>query len=152
MGLLTNVSGTGLTLADVGGMSPGSLPQGFGDSACHGIRAGVQSHHSHSSLACNMSEGSRERSPAPGDSRSGPGNSAREARRAARAQWPVRKFRLADEPGPDLSETTTATERLAMMWSLARDAWTLAGRTIPDYPRDRMPVRVVRPADDRSSD
>lgn len=77
---------------------------------------------------------------------------AREARRAARSQWPVRKFRLADEPGPDLSATTTADQRLAMMWPLARDAWTLAGRTIPDYPRARMPVRVVRLAGDRSSD
>ena len=68
------------------------------------------------------------------------------------SRWPVRKFRLADEPGPDLSATTTADQRLAMMWPLARDAWTLAGRTIPDYPRARMPVRVVRLAGDRSSD
>ena len=99
-----------------------------------------------------MSVESREWSPALGGSRSGPGDSSREERRAARAQWPVRKFRLAEEPGPDLSATTTADERLAMMWPLARDAWTLAGRTIPDYPRDRMPVRVVRSAGDRSSD
>ena len=104
------------------------------------------------SLECDMSEESREWSQSLGDSGAGPGNSAREARRAARAQWPVRKFRLAEEPGPDLSATTTASERLAMMWPLARDAWTLAGRAIPDYPRDRMPVRVVRPAGDRSSD
>ena len=93
-----------------------------------------------------MTEESREQSPALGGFRTGPGDSAREARRAARAQWPVRKFRLADEPGPDLSATTTADQRLAMMWPLARDVWTLTGRTIPDYPRDRMPVRVVRPA------
>ena len=73
-------------------------------------------------------------------------DSAREARRVARAQWQVRKFRLEDEPGPDLSATTTADERLAMMWPLARDAWALAGRAIPDYPRDRTPVRVIRPA------
>ena len=104
------------------------------------------------SLECDMSEESREWSQSLGDSGAGPGDSAREARRASRAQWPVRKFRLAEEPGPDLSATTTASERLAMMWPLARDAWTLAGRAIPDYPRDRMPVRVVRPAGDRSSD
>ena len=59
-------------------------------------------------------------------------------------------FRLEDQPGPDLSATTTPQERIAMMWRLARDAWTLAGRTIPDYPRERMPVRVIRPADARS--
>ena len=43
-------------------------------------------------------------------------DSAGEARRTARAGWPVRKFRLEDAPGPDLSATTTAEERLAMMW------------------------------------
>ena len=79
-------------------------------------------------------------------------DSTREARRAARAHWPVRKYRIEDEPGPDLSATTTADERLAMMWPLARDAWTLAGLTIPDYPRDRMPNRVIRPAGGRPVD
>ena len=78
--------------------------------------------------------------------------SAREARRAARAQWLVRKFRLEDAPGPDLSASTTAEERLAMMWPLAREAWTLAGRPIPDYPRDRMPIRVIRPPGGRPVD
>ena len=71
---------------------------------------------------------------------------ARVARRTSRARWPVRKFRLEDARGPDLSATTTAEERLAMMWPLACEAWSLAGRAIPDYPRDRMPVRVIRPA------
>ena len=75
-------------------------------------------------------------------------DSARETRRTARARWPVRRFRLEDAPGPDLSATTTAEERLAMMWPLAREAWSLAGRAIPDYPRDRMPIRVIRPSGD----
>ena len=75
-----------------------------------------------------------------------------EARRAARAHWPVRKFQLGEEPGPDLTETTTVDERLAMMWPLACEAWILAGRAIPDYPRSRMPVRVIRRADDRAVD
>ena len=73
-------------------------------------------------------------------------DSAREARRAGRAQWTVRKFRLEDAPDPDLSATTTAQQRLAMMWPLACEVWSLAGRAIPDYPRDRMPVRVIRPS------
>ena len=73
-------------------------------------------------------------------------DSARDARRENRARWPVRMFRLEDAPGPDLSATTTAEERLAMMWPLAREAWSLAGRAIPDYPRDRTPIRVIRPA------
>jgi hypothetical protein len=68
----------------------------------------------------------------------------RTARAAARQSWPVRKFRLGQEPEEDLSETTTAKERLEMMWPLAVDAWTLAGREIPDYPREKTPVRIVR--------
>ena len=77
---------------------------------------------------------------------------ARAARRAARAHWPVRKFRLEDAPGPDLSTSTTAQERLAMMWPLACEAWALAGRAMPDYPRHRMPIRVIRPAGGRPVD
>ena len=52
---------------------------------------------------------------------------------------------MEDEPGPDLRSTTTPEERLAMMWPLAREAWTLAGRAIPDYPRHGMPVRIIHP-------
>ena len=39
-----------------------------------------------------------------------------------------------------------------MMWPLACEAWTLAARTIPDYPRHRMPIRVIRPTRGGSAD
>jgi hypothetical protein len=52
----------------------------------------------------------------------------------------VRVFRLGEEPGDDLSATTTAAERLAMMWPLAVEAWTFAGRPLPDYTRGETPV------------
>jgi len=68
----------------------------------------------------------------------------RAARAEARRSWPIRKFRLGEEPDDDLSEATTATERLEMMWPMTVDAWTLAGKKIPDYPRDKTPVRVIR--------
>ncbi len=65
-------------------------------------------------------------------------------RAEARAGWQVRKFRLGEEPSEDLSATTTAAERLGMMWRLAQDAWALtqagAGRPIPDYRREEMPI------------
>lgn len=67
-----------------------------------------------------------------------------EARHRARARWPVRVFRLGEEPSDDLSDRTTAEERLAMMWPLAVDAWTTSGREFPEYPRHRMPGRVIR--------
>jgi hypothetical protein len=57
----------------------------------------------------------------------------------------VHKHVLGDEPGDDLSATTTPEERLAMMWPLALEAWHVAGLTLPAYPRERMPVSCRRP-------
>ena len=68
------------------------------------------------------------------------------ARAAARSTWQIRRYDLGKEPGDDLSATTTAAERIKMMWPLALDAWSFAGRQIPDYPRDQTPIRVIRPA------
>jgi hypothetical protein len=59
----------------------------------------------------------------------------------------VHRFRLGAEPGDDLSSTTSAQERLAMMWPLALEAWALAGRVVPDYPRSEAAV-AVRPLRD----
>lgn len=67
------------------------------------------------------------------------------ARAAARKTWQIRRYELGEEPSDDLSGTTTATERIEMMWPLARDAWSFAGRSIPDYPREQTPVRVIHP-------
>ena len=61
-------------------------------------------------------------------------------RSIARRNWPVRKHRLGEEPSDDLSELTTAEERLEMMWQLAVDAWSLADKAIPDYKRSDAPV------------
>jgi hypothetical protein len=66
------------------------------------------------------------------------------ARSSARGSWPIRAHRLGEEPEDDFATTTTAAERLAMIWPLTVDAWTLAGRLIPDYPRSEAPVRVIR--------
>ncbi|MGQ0722283.1 MAG: hypothetical protein ACT4PE_12045 [Candidatus Eiseniibacteriota bacterium] len=69
-------------------------------------------------------------------------NSERDA--AARAKdrlhWPVRVHRLGEEPSESLLESTTAEERLAMMWPLAMEAWSLAGRLEPALPRSKLPV------------
>jgi DMSO/TMAO reductase YedYZ molybdopterin-dependent catalytic subunit len=57
----------------------------------------------------------------------------------------VRLVRLGDEGGADLSASTTPEERLAMMWPLALEAWTLTGRPLPDYSRGETPVRLILP-------
>lgn len=57
----------------------------------------------------------------------------------------MRKVRIGDEPGDNLSATTTAEERLAMMWPLAVEAWSLTGRPMPEYERKDIPVRWLPP-------
>lgn len=64
-------------------------------------------------------------------------------RAAARATWPVRQWRLGEEPAEDLTASTTAAERLAMVEALSAEAWSLSGRPLPDYRRENAPVRVV---------
>jgi len=59
-----------------------------------------------------------------------------------RRSWPVRVYPLGEGPAADLSATTTAEERLAMMWPLAEEAWALTGRGWPTYSRREAPVRV----------
>jgi hypothetical protein len=61
-----------------------------------------------------------------------------------RATWMVRKYRLGNEPSDDLSDSTTPEERLAMMWPLALEAWTLSASRIPSYDRRAAPVRKLR--------
>jgi hypothetical protein len=60
------------------------------------------------------------------------------------ARWPVRVFRLGEEPGDDLSATTTVGQRIAMIWMLRDRMWELTGRPIPTYSRSEMPVRIIR--------
>ena len=68
-------------------------------------------------------------------------------RGAARAQWLVRRFCLGEEPPDDLSDVTTAAERIAMMWPLAEEAWRVAGRELPVYDRHSIPARIFRPGE-----
>jgi hypothetical protein len=74
-----------------------------------------------------------------------------EQRRLARAKWPVGVRRL-DEPGDDISDVTTAAERIALMWPLAQEAWRLAGRPIPTYDRAHTPSFVFRAGEPRPDD
>ena len=63
------------------------------------------------------------------------------ARAKARGAWPVRKYRMGEEPSEDLRSSTTVDERLAMMWPLALEAWSLTGQPVPVLPRAQWPVR-----------
>ena len=69
-----------------------------------------------------------------------------EESRVRRQSWPVRKYRLGSEPSEDLSDSTTAEQRLEMMWPLTLEAWSLSGAPLPDYLRSEAPVRRFRRA------
>jgi len=68
-----------------------------------------------------------------------------EERRRARQSWPIRVFALAEEPLVDERDPSTADERLALVWTLTREQWLLAGLPFPEYSRAAMPGRVLRP-------
>lgn len=65
---------------------------------------------------------------------------------AHRANWPVKIYRLGEEPGDDLSTSTTPEERIELVWELSRRMWMLTGRPWPHTARRDLPVRVIRPA------
>ena len=53
----------------------------------------------------------------------------------------MRKRKLGGDLEEDLGATTTAEERLAMMWPLAAEAWSFTGRPMPEHGRKDAPVR-----------
>jgi hypothetical protein len=48
---------------------------------------------------------------------------------------------LGKEPPDDLAEVTTPATRIAMMWPLTLEAWSVAGRAVPTYDRRNLPAR-----------
>lgn len=64
-----------------------------------------------------------------------------------RARWPVRAVRRSDE---SIDADTTPEQRLAMMWELAVQAWTISGVPLPDYDRAHTPVSIRRRQDDEA--
>ena len=67
----------------------------------------------------------------------------RAARAKDRGEWPVSSHELGSTPGANLRGSTTAEERLAMMWELAQQSWALSGRPFPKYKRSEIPGRIV---------
>ena len=54
----------------------------------------------------------------------------------------ARAFPIGSDPADDLVARTTPAERLAMVWPLTLEAWSLAGLPLPDYPREEIQLRV----------
>jgi len=61
-----------------------------------------------------------------------------------RSNYPVRRTTLTDQHGPPLRRSTTASERLDMVWPLTLWAWKVK-EPLADEPRLRRDVvRIVR--------
>jgi hypothetical protein len=70
--------------------------------------------------------------------------STSDERRKLRASWPIRRFRLGDEPEHDERDLTTVAERMSLVWRLTQESWVLSGRQMPTYSRPEMPGIFVR--------
>lgn len=57
---------------------------------------------------------------------------------------PARIRALEEPPRDDLSDVTSAEERIAMVAVLSRRMWELTGRPWPGYTRSSMPVELRR--------
>lgn len=56
-----------------------------------------------------------------------------------------RVLRLGDEPLVDDRDRSTVDERLALVARLTHEVWAFSGQPVPDYGRDQMPGKVIRP-------
>jgi hypothetical protein len=75
-----------------------------------------------------------------------------EARRRARANWPIVRHDAGEAASDDISDVTTPVQRVAMMAELANTAWAVAGRPLPGYDRRNIPGRLFRPGEPRPDD
>ena len=57
-------------------------------------------------------------------------------------RFSIRRVHLGD-PEPDLRDSTSPSERLALVWTLTLESWSLAGQELPGYARKEAPIRVV---------
>lgn len=69
----------------------------------------------------------------------------REARRRTRASWPIRRYRMGEEPREDASNLSP-DERVRLVTELTLAAWRLAGNEMPSLPRSQWPGTITRGA------
>ena len=57
---------------------------------------------------------------------------------------PARILSLHQQTDENLSDSTTAAERVGMVATLSRSMWEIMGRPVPSYPRSETPTRIIR--------
>jgi hypothetical protein len=76
-----------------------------------------------------------------------PDDIARRARADLRRQTWTGRFVSREDDLPPVG--ATIQERLELLAELSERAWALTGQPIPQYTREQMPGRLVRPGDPR---
>src|ERR1051325_11699933 len=64
-------------------------------------------------------------------------------RMSDRSQWPMRKYRLGEEPEDDYSQFTPS-ERVAMVWEITKNAWAFKDPNWRESEFRRDVVRIIR--------
>lgn len=67
-----------------------------------------------------------------------------EERARARKNWPIRVFKLGEEPLVDARDTRAMDERVANVATLTRMQWALANLPLPTYTRAEIPGVITR--------
>ncbi|MDE0192874.1 MAG: hypothetical protein OXQ90_16090 [Gammaproteobacteria bacterium] len=68
----------------------------------------------------------------------------RQARRAARRDWPIRAYRSGESPEDGFLVDLSVEERLAIVTDVTETCWAVAGKEVRDVPRGDWPLNIVR--------
>ncbi|MDE0178626.1 MAG: hypothetical protein OXP36_08500 [Gammaproteobacteria bacterium] len=68
----------------------------------------------------------------------------RQARRAARRDWPIRAYRAGEHPEEEFLADLSVEQRLAMVTDITETCWAVAGRETRATPRRDWPIKIVR--------
>ncbi|MDE0419860.1 MAG: hypothetical protein OXK76_03095 [Gammaproteobacteria bacterium] len=68
----------------------------------------------------------------------------RQARRAARRDWPIRAYRSGELPEDGFLTELSVEECLAIVTDVTETCWAIADKEIRDIPRRDWPLKIVR--------
>ena len=68
----------------------------------------------------------------------------RQARRAARRDWPIRAYRAGDSPEDGFLAGVSVEECLSIVTDITETYWAIAGEKTRRIPRSDWPLKIVR--------
>ena len=73
-----------------------------------------------------------------------PDDPDRQARRAARRDWPIRAYRSGECPEDGFLTELSVEERLCVVTDVTETCWAIAGKETRHIPRRDWPLKIVR--------